>query len=194
MSITTSCTVGNPGSTRLSKQQWLEKSLLTLAAKGPSQISIAALTGALGVTKGSFYHHFADRADFVRSIVQYWDEKYTRDVASKPELQRGTPQERLWQLMLAIVESDLTRYDLAVRAWAGTDPDVGRLVAKADRFRLTFVRMLFSEMGFTDTDQETRTRTFVAAMSSEDAIYDRLPAAKRTKLLRAQHTFFTRPM
>jgi hypothetical protein len=129
----------------------------------------------------------------VRSVVQYWDDKYTRNIGNKLGLQRGTPQEKLWVLMLAIVEYGLARYDVAVRALADRDSELHRLVMKADHFRLITVRSLFSEMVFTDMELDTRTRTFVATMSSEGAIYDRVPSAKRKKLLRGQHRFFTRP-
>lgn len=190
---TRSQNVGKPIASRLSKEAWLEKALTLLAAEGPSRIRIENIAQALGVTKGSFYHHFADRGDFVRCLIQYWDEKYTREVTAKPELQQGTAQERLWHLMLAIANLGLAHYDAAIRSWAGSDPDLHGLVEKADRFRLTFVRTLFSEMGFTDTELEIRTRTFVSSMSAEGAIFHRMPAAKRNHLLQAQHTFFTRP-
>ena len=110
---TRSQNVGKPIASRLSKEAWLEKALTLLAAEGPSRIRIENIAQALGVTRGSFYHHFADRGDFVRCLVQYWDEKYTREVTAKPELQQGTAQERLWHLMLAIANLGLAHYDAA---------------------------------------------------------------------------------
>ncbi len=193
MATTKSQDVRESGTARLSKEAWLEKSLEVLAAKGPSRMRIEETAGALGVTKGSFYHHFADRADFVHSLIQYWDEKYTRELAAKPELQRGSAQERLWHLMLIIATGDLARYDVPIRAWARRDPELRRLVEKADQFRQAVVRTLFSEMGFTDVELEARTQTFVTAMSFDGAINHRMSAAKRKQLLQAQHTFFTRP-
>jgi AcrR family transcriptional regulator len=192
MVIIKSRAVRETGSARLSKEDWLEKSLAILAAKGPSRMRIDEIAGALGVTKGSFYHHFADHGDFVYSIVKHWDDKYNREVASKPELQRGTPQERLWHLMVAIVDYGLADFDTAIRFWAEIDSKVRSLVENGDRFRLTFVRTLFSEMGFTNTELEMRTQTFVATMSSEGAVRNQMPAAERMQLMKAQHRFFTR--
>jgi AcrR family transcriptional regulator len=190
---TKSQNVGRPIGSRLSKEAWLERALMLLAAEGPSRMRIENIAQAIGVTKGSFYHHFADRGDFVRCLVQYWDEKYTREVTTKLELQQGTAQERLWHLMLAIVNLGLANCDAAIRSWAGSEPDLRRMVEKADRFRLTFVCTLFSEMGFTDLELEMRSRIFVASMSAEGAIFHRTPAAKQKQLLQAQHTFFIRP-
>jgi AcrR family transcriptional regulator len=184
---------GKSVSPRRSKKQWLEQSLAILAEQGTSQIRIDELAQALGVTKGSFYHHFIDRADLVRSAVQYWDAKYTREIGTKLAKLTGTPQEKLWLLMQAIVDEDLTRYDVAIRALASREPKLRRLIKKADQFRLATVRSLFSDMGFTNSDLESRTRAFVTTMSFEDAIFDRMPAPKRKKLLRAEHRFFTRP-
>ena len=51
-----------------------------LAETGGSRITIDSLVARLGVTKGSFYWHFQDRAEFIRSLVDYWDRRYTRVV------------------------------------------------------------------------------------------------------------------
>ena len=47
--------------TRTPRSRWIEEGLRALAAGGPDAVRVEALAQALGVTKGGFYGHFADR-------------------------------------------------------------------------------------------------------------------------------------
>jgi AcrR family transcriptional regulator len=175
---------------RLSREAWLEKALASLASAGHAPLRVGAIAAQLGVTKGSFYHHFENRADFVRSIVDYWEQKYTRDIASNLVANNEAPEEWLWALIEGVAESRLTRFDVAIRAWASHDQEVRKLVARADKFRMTYVRSIFSAMGFKDSDLEARTRAFVTTVSAQDTIYDRLPVVGRQDYLKALHRLF----
>ena len=58
--------------TRFSRTDWLARAMDVLSRKGGARLRINDLCQELGVTKGSFYAHFEDRADFVRQFVAYW--------------------------------------------------------------------------------------------------------------------------
>ena len=47
--------------TRTPRNRWIEQGLRALADGGPDAVRIEALAQALGVSKGGFYGHFADR-------------------------------------------------------------------------------------------------------------------------------------
>ena len=64
---------------RLSKEEWLARALEVLGKKGAGELTIESLARRLGVTKGSFYWHFKDRADFFRQLIEFWDENFTQD-------------------------------------------------------------------------------------------------------------------
>ena len=49
---------------RLTKQDWINSGLRTLATEGASALKVGAMAAALGVSRGSFYWHFKDFADF----------------------------------------------------------------------------------------------------------------------------------
>ena len=158
-----------------------------LARVGHARLNIDSVVKQLGVTKGSFYHHFENRADFVRAIVDHWDQKYTRDIASNLVPNHEAPEEWLWALIEGVAKSRLTRFDVAVRAWASYDQQVRKLVARTDKFRMTYVRSIFSAMGFKDSELEARTRVLVTTLSAQYTIYDRLPVARREDYLKALH-------
>ena len=52
---------------RTPRGRWVEEGLRALAAGGPDAVRIEPLAQALGVTKGGFYWHFADRAGAARA-------------------------------------------------------------------------------------------------------------------------------
>jgi AcrR family transcriptional regulator len=177
---------------RRTKEQWLSLALEELSKEGGGRLRIETLVRALGVTKGSFYWHFEDRADFVRQLLDYWDSRYTRSVEGALEPVLGGGAEKLLALMELIVRDDLARYDVAIRAWAAQDSDVAKRVKKVDQFRYSFVRSLFSDLGFTGAELEMRTRTFVTFASMERALLVPQSKSDRRKHLLLRHQWFTR--
>ena len=54
---------------RLSREEWLARALEVLGKNGAGQLAVESLARQLGVTKGSFYWHFRDRADVFRQLI-----------------------------------------------------------------------------------------------------------------------------
>src|SRR5579884_2605293 len=57
---------------RANRTAYLECALDVLAESGADGLTIAELCGRLGVTKGSFYHHFAGMGEFVTALLAFW--------------------------------------------------------------------------------------------------------------------------
>jgi len=180
-------------SSRYSRDEFLARSLDVLSEEGEAELRIDRLVSRLGVTKGSFYWHFENRAEFVRSLAEYWERSSTRVVIDDVGTMTSSPEDRLFSLMKMVSRQDLAGHDLAMRTWASHEPEVALVVSKVDRMRLTLVRGLFKEMGFEGDELETRTRIFVTAMSFNNGILAREPRGKRRESLRQWHAFFTRP-
>src|ERR1041385_3058034 len=60
---------------RLDKNQWLRATRLALLTGGPDAVRVEPLARELGVTKGSFYWHFGDRADLLEALLVEWEEE-----------------------------------------------------------------------------------------------------------------------
>ena len=178
---------------RYSRDEFLARSLDLLSEEGDENLRVDRLVGQLGVTKGSFYSHFENRAEFVRSLTDYWVRTSTQLVIADVETMEGGPGDRLFSLMRRLSGQDLTSQDLAVRTWASHEPEVASAVEKVDRMRLTFVRGLLQEMGFDGDELETRTRILVTALSFERGILVTEARGKRLETLRHWYEFFTRP-
>lgn len=178
---------------RLSRDDWLARAMDVLSKEGGAKLNVNHLCGELGVTKGSFYAHFEDRADFVAQFVVYWAENLTQNVIDKIDGLEDLPAEaRLLELMQFLHDTRSARYDIAVRAWAAQEPDVARAVRRVDARRFDFVRRIFHDMGFRGTELDLRTRLFVAYHSLDVGM--RLPASglKADKEIKLRHAFFTR--
>jgi len=61
----------------ITRRRWLQEGLALLEESGAEALTIESLTSRLGVTKGSFYHHFTNYQDFQESLLVYWEEAGT---------------------------------------------------------------------------------------------------------------------
>ncbi len=152
---------------RLTREDWLQRAMEVLSKDGDSKIRIDSICRDLGVTKGSFYWHFKNRADFLNSIVDYWYLRYNVQVPELVELQGGTAQERLQRIFEMVTSGGLAHYDGAFDSWAAHEPTVSEKVRKAYRARFEYTCSLFREMGFRGIELETRACAFLGFMMSE---------------------------
>ena len=179
---------------KLSREKWLELALEILIKEGNAKVRIDHLVKCLGVTKGSFYWHFKDRDDFIISLVEHWAQVSTPVVVEHVKQVQGRAEERLLELMQFIVINDLTRYDIAVRAWALMEPQVAHIVKKTDKRRLAYIRNLFAEMGFEENEVEMRALTLVTFHAMEHGLLIKKTEEERLELLQLRHAMLTRPV
>ena len=177
---------------RLDREEWLKRSLQALSKKGPAVLSVDALVKHLGVSRGSFYWHFKDKSDFVRQLVNYWSESFTKPVAIFLSQTDLSAEKKLLLLMEKIVTDKLTQYDIPVRAWASHDPAARRMVKQNDDFRYQYVRSLLSEIGFKGEELEMRTQTFVVYYSFDVGMFYNLPKKKQLEQARLRHAMLVR--
>ena len=176
---------------RLSREEWLARALEVLGRKGAGKLTVESLARQLGVTKGSFYWHFRDRADFFRQLIEYWDERFTQTVIAQISELGGPAEERLLELMRLVLSKRLDRFEMPVRAWAQQNPALAPLVRKVDRHRISFVRSLFLEMGFDEDEAEMRTRIFLTYMITQRFLLPSTAGSKQLADLRKRADFFT---
>ena len=83
-----------------------------------------------------------------------------------------------------ILENNLTRYEVPMRACAEMDPATTELVNRTYQKRVDFIRSTFSDLGFEGEDLEMRTHLFVCYHTWEGAMFMNLSKAKRSKWLK----------
>lgn len=167
---------------RVSKQDWLNAALELLVAGGIEAVRVERLAGQLGVAKSGFYYHFRDRSDLHNALLQYWldlDQTPMKKLAEKPE---APPAERLKIIAEVVDRSNLSKFDFAMRQWAGHDPKIRRSWQAEMKRRVGLIRDSFARLGFEGVELEMRTRLFVAYHVSERDLFQDLSAADRSRM------------
>jgi AcrR family transcriptional regulator len=130
---------------RLTTEDWLTQGLRTLAADGANALKVGPMAARLKVSRGSFYWHFRDIADFRSKLLRSWQERSTEQVIRDLEAGKAQP-DRLRHLMKRAFSA---RHDLdrAVRAWAAEDRAVARIVASVDARRVDYIAKMLVAAG-----------------------------------------------
>src|SRR5262245_41586319 len=101
---------------RLTKSDWLEHGLRTLASDGRNALKVGPMATKLKVSRGSFYWHFRDVADFRSEVLRSWQERTTEQVIRELEAAKAQPD----RLKLLMRRAFVTKrgLDRAIRSWA----------------------------------------------------------------------------
>jgi len=140
---------------RVPRGTWIEHGLRALADGGPDAVRIEPLARALGVTRGSFYWHFADRNALLQAMLDSWERSTTEGVIRLLEREGGDAAAKLRRL-IALTSRRVLLTDLAIRDWARRDNAVAARLSRVDNRRMEYLRSLFSGLGGDDGDAEAR--------------------------------------
>jgi AcrR family transcriptional regulator len=145
-----------PAVTRTPRDRWIEAGLQALAAGGPDAVRIEALAQALGVTKGGFYGHFADRNALLEEMLDSWERRATNETIEHAERKGGDARIRIRRAGALTFSADLLPIDLAVRDWARRDTGVAKRLRRVDNRRMAYLRELFGEISRDEDEAEAR--------------------------------------
>jgi AcrR family transcriptional regulator len=127
-----------------SQDDYFEAGLALLAKGGADAVTIANLCARLRVTKGSFYHHFAGRADFIRRLLRYWERDYSGRLNALI-LDATDLRERVALMQkAALVRAEV---DGAIRTLARSDPNAAAVQRQVERRSERLLVRTFREMG-----------------------------------------------
>lgn len=176
---------------RLTRQNWIEATFELLTEEGICSVVIDRLATKLGVTRGSFYHHFSDRDDLLGAVLDYWAEQWTYTIREHIGALGLDPSTTLLALMKAIRRNRAADYDAPIRAWALHDPTAHRVVKRADEARLAFVRSQFTALGFSGMDAENRARLYLHYEMTAPSMFAGSSRKHDEELLEVRHRFLT---
>ncbi len=137
---------------RLTKSDWVDHGLRTLAERGPNALKIGAMADGLNVSRGSFYWHFRDIADFRTQLLEYWKDWTTQRVIGELEADLNEPDRLKSLLSRAFADApgngqSIRLLDKALRAWALDNNEVAAVVASVDADRVAYIARLLAEFG-----------------------------------------------
>jgi AcrR family transcriptional regulator len=139
---------------QLSATDWLNHGLKTLAQEGFTALKAVPLAKSMGVSRGSFYWHFADIEAFHAELLKLW-----RDIAAEriiADVDAAAEKDNAVERLLRRVFGERLALENAVRRWAVVDPTARAAVQAIDKRRVTYVEGLLRAAGVADDDARTR--------------------------------------
>lgn len=177
------------GKRRLSRDDWELAALDAIAEGGIGAVAVEPLAATLGVTKGSFYAHFASRDELIEATLARWERSHSEGPEEVKQV--SDPAERLERAMLAGISFSQSGAPSAHRRLLGElrDERVRPVVARMDSARVALLTATFRELGFPARQAERRARlayaTYVGLLQMADGAPDeRLDSREIAALVR----------
>jgi len=171
---------------QLSAQDWLDQGLRTLARDGFTALKADPLAKAMGVSRGSFYWHFADIAAYHAAVLGRWREVALDNIIA--DVEQAPPEDMPLRRLLRRVFAARPALEMAVRGWATHDAAARRAVQAVDRRRLGYVADLLVAAGVPATAAQTRAQilywAFLGFALSDKAAPAEQPTALIDELMR----------
>jgi AcrR family transcriptional regulator len=166
---------------QLTAKDWLDQGLKALTKSGFTALKAEPLAKAIGVSRGSFYWHFADIAAFHAAILKHWREVAAEQIIASLEAASGHDD----PLALLLRQAFGIRLALenAVRTWATVDAAARAAVQAIDRRRLDYVAKLLGGSGLTAEVAQARAQILYWAFIGSAMSDKPLPPAKQQAVL-----------
>jgi AcrR family transcriptional regulator len=150
------------GDRRLTKTDWIEAGQDLVRDFGITNLRLAALTRRLGVSTGSFYHHFQDFEEYLAAVAEYYSVDRVRNLLRRAAAETGTPIDRLKSIGRLSLKEKAFELDAAMRVWATMDERADRAVVRAEEITLDFLAGAFRDLGISSADAAFRARVLLS--------------------------------
>ena len=167
---------------QLSAQDWVDLGLKTLAKSGFTALKAEPLAKAMGVSRGSFYWHFADIGAYHAAVLARWREVATEQIIAGVEAASGGDKDPLAVLLKLTFGSKLL-LEKAVRSWAANDARARAAVVAMDRRRLDYIEELLEQAGLAEEVARARAQILFWAFFGYALSDQQLPADRQQAVL-----------
>jgi AcrR family transcriptional regulator len=166
---------------QLSARDWLDQGLKVLAQSGFTALKAEPLAKAMGVSRGSFYWHFADIGTYHAAILRHWREVAAEQIIAG--LEAASKHESPLPLLLRGAFGGKPALENAVRTWATLDPTARKAVQAIDRRRLNYVESLLGRSGLAPDVARARAQIMYWAFLGFALSDKPLPQARQAAVL-----------
>jgi AcrR family transcriptional regulator len=166
---------------QLSAKDWLDQGLKALTKSGFTALKAEPLAKAIGVSRGSFYWHFADIAAFHAAILKHWREVAAEQIIAS--LEAASAHDDPLALLLRQAFGSRLALENAVRTWATVDAAARAAVQAIDRRRLDYVAKLLGGAGLTAEVAQARAQILYWAFIGSAMSDKPLPQVKQQAVL-----------
>jgi AcrR family transcriptional regulator len=152
-----------------------------MAESGFTALKAEPLAKAMGVSRGSFYWHFADIGAFHAAILKHWRAVAAEQIIANVEA--AADNDNPLPLLLRRVFGERLALENAVRSWATIDPLARAAVRAIDRRRLGYVEKLLRVSGLSPRVARARAQLFYWAFLGFALSDKPLPRARQQAVL-----------
>lgn len=130
----------------LTAVDWEQEALQLIAEKGVQALTIEPLARRIGVTKGSFYWHFAGREALLDQALSRWEEHDSRNL-NRSFGEITDPRERLVSFFRRVGKEKLTHEVYSELCAAAGHPQVEPVLERVADRRMKHIASAFEELG-----------------------------------------------
>ena len=141
---------------RLGRRDWILAGQDILRETGISGVKLAPLTRRLGVSTGSFYHHFADFDEYLGAVAEAYSLDRVQGLLARASESAGDPVGRIRALAKLSLEDHTFDLDRSMRIWATMDERAQVTMQKAEELVLAFLSGAFRDLGFNAAEATLR--------------------------------------
>ncbi len=147
---------------RLSAADWEIAALDLLAEQGVAAVAVEPLARRLGVTKGSFYWHFASRDELLEATLRRWEEADADTLTGQVD-RIADPRERLVELFRRTSREMRSHVIYSALLKALDHPAVRPVMQRLSQRRIQYLALAFKALGLNRRDALDRARLAYSA-------------------------------
>ena len=119
------------------KIAWIEAGFQMLSEGGIDSVRVDRISKKIGLTRGSFYWHFKNRAELLGAMLELWHQKSSNDIIELVEQEKTNPNNPLSALLNLTAKDADAKYggkftEMAIRILEQIQPQ-SRRYCKSDR-------------------------------------------------------------
>ncbi|MDO8982494.1 TetR/AcrR family transcriptional regulator [Cypionkella sp.] len=140
---------------------WLDAAYALLVEGGVEAVKVMPLAARLGLSRTSFYWHFADREALLAGLIARWQSQNTANLIARTQ----APAATIAQAMLNVNDCWITpalfdsRMEFAIRTWALTDSSLAEVLKAADLARVQALTGMFETFSYPPHEARVRAQT-----------------------------------
>jgi len=137
---------------KVNSEDWIKKGIELFSQGGIDALNIEKMANLLNCTKGSFYHHFKSREDYIDQILEYYYKSRKNMLESMGNLYNN-PVEKLSRVLIGVFKNPRgLDFEFQLRKLAEINEKAKIHLNNLERERITYVSVLLSDCG-TDNPQ-----------------------------------------
>ncbi len=140
---------------------WLDAAYALLVEGGVEAVKVMPLAAKLGLSRTSFYWHFADREALLAGLIARWQSQNTANLIARTQAPAATIAEAMLNVNDCWITPALfdSRMEFAIRTWALTDAALAEVLKVADVDRVQALTTMFETFSYPEHEARVRAQT-----------------------------------